>query len=82
MKVTKSYVEGTTLKNETQVYAFRNGGGDHLEDHDSDNVQQTPRAVAKDLVQTGMIPFALLLPATAVTAVACIVALHHLWKRR
>ena len=82
MKVTKNYVEGTTLKNETQVYAFRNGGGDHLEDHDSDNVQQTPRAVAKDLVQTGMIPFALLLPATAVTAVACIVALHHLWKRR
>lgn len=41
MRVTDSYAAGTTLENCAQIDIFRNGGGEKLEAHDSDRVEQT-----------------------------------------
>ena len=53
MRVTDSYAEGALLENETRVDLCRNGGGDGLEGHDSDRVEQVPGAEGPALPDTG-----------------------------
>lgn len=55
MKVTEDYEPGTKLANGARVDAYRNGGGDDLEGHDADRVEQAPLSTAKPIVQTGAI---------------------------
>ena len=58
MHVTDAYTPGMNLANKAVVDAYRNGGGDGLEDHDSDEVVQVAKKehddLASDLVQTGI----------------------------
>lgn len=56
MHVTDDYRPGTELRNDAGVLAFRNGGGERLEDDDADSVVQTPKSVALPLPQTGIDP--------------------------
>lgn len=42
MRVTESYVAGTSLENAARVDLCRNGGGEGLEAHDEDSVTQAP----------------------------------------
>lgn len=70
MRVTESYVEGTSLTNTARVDLYRNGGSSTLEDHDTDEVAQTPRTQAPQperLAQTGKTPLG---PIFALTACA------------
>lgn len=76
MRVTDAYVEGTQLDNSAKVDLYRNGGGEDLEDHDSDLVTQTPKrrgAKVRPLDQTGgdQLLWALLLLSVAVVALGC-----------
>lgn len=43
MKTTDAYQAGTTLVNDASVDLYRNGGGNDLEDHDYDHVEQCAR---------------------------------------
>lgn len=54
LHVTDAYHAGTTLENGARVDLYRNGGGDHLEDHDADGVVQTPKTLLIPLDQTGV----------------------------
>lgn len=54
LQVTDAYRVGTVLSNTVQLDLYRNGGGNHLEDHDSDYVEQVPAAMMRDLAQTGV----------------------------
>ncbi|AEB07883.1 Cna B domain protein [Coriobacterium glomerans PW2] len=76
-----SYTEGVALNTSGRVDLYRNGGGDDLEDHDTDRVTQTPGTVAVPLPQTGAAPLAYVtcaLSATAASA-ACLIGL---WRHR
>ena len=42
MRLTDAYRGNAVLANEARVDLYRNGGGEGLEDHDSDRVEQTP----------------------------------------
>lgn len=53
LHVTDAYHAGATLENGARVDLYRNGGGDNLEDHDSDGVVQTPKTFLIPLDQTG-----------------------------
>lgn len=55
MRVNDSYKAGTILKNDASVFAARNGGGEKLESHDKDHVEQTPADAAQRMPQTGMV---------------------------
>lgn len=78
MRVTDAYAKGTELINAARVDAYRNGGGDGLEDHDSDEVVQSPKSVIPSLPQTGTDPMA----SVAATGLAlCSMALLALWHK-
>lgn len=77
MKLTESYVEGTSLENEALVDLYRNGGGDGLEDHDSDKVVQTPKFSGGTLDQTGDGAAAAALGLLAAAAALAAVAIHR-----
>lgn len=68
MRLTNAYQEGTHLENEASVHLYRNGGGEQLEDHDSDHVTQTPKHEGPELANTGF-P---LTPALIVGGLACL----------
>ncbi len=61
MRATDAYRAETVLHNAAQVDLYRNGGGEGLEDHDSDKVEQTAGDAEKpipvkphaDIPQTG-----------------------------
>lgn len=42
MRLTDAYQDGTVLANQARVDLYRNGGGEGLEDHDLDRVEQAP----------------------------------------
>lgn len=69
MHVTDTYKPGTELSNDASVEAYRNGGGEMLEDEDSDRVVQTPKSTATPLAQTGVSPTRLIM-AAGLTALA------------
>lgn len=54
MRVTDVYKPGTELANDATVEAYRNGGGEMLEDEDADRVVQAPKSIALPLPQTGI----------------------------
>lgn len=54
LKTTEVFSDGVELANTARVDAFRNGGGDGLEAHDSDRVRQGAGATIWDLDQTGV----------------------------
>lgn len=70
LRVTGSYRDGVELVNRARLDLYRNGGGDRLEDHDEDVVVQVPLTVVPLLDQTGVLPIALLLAATAAGGIA------------
>ncbi len=78
MHVTEAYEPGAELANDATVEAYRNGGGEMLEDEDADRVVQVPKSTALPLPQTGIdarrIGAALALAAGAV-------ALLVIWSR-
>lgn len=78
MHVTDAYKPGTELANDATVEAYRNGGGEMLEDEDADRVVQAPKSIALPLPQTG-IDTRRLGAALALTAGA--VALLVIWSR-
>lgn len=75
MHVTEDYKPGTELRNDASVLAFRNGGGERLEDDDADSVAQTPKSTALPLPQTGIDPRRLGAAIALVAGAACMVAL-------
>lgn len=78
MHVTDAYKPGTELANDATVEAYRNGGGEMLEDEDADKVVQAPKSIALPLPQTG-IDTRRLGAALALTAGA--IALLVIWSR-
>ena len=78
MHVTDAYKPGTELANDATVEAYRNGGGEMLEDEDADGVVQAPKSIALPLPQTG-IDTRRLGAALALTAGA--IALLVIWSR-
>ena len=78
MHVTDAYKPGTELANDATVEAYRNGGGEMLEDEDADRVVQAPKSIALPLPQTG-IDTRRLGAALALTAGA--IALLVIWSR-
>lgn len=78
MHVTDAYKPGTELANDATVEAYRNGGGEMLEDEDADKVVQAPKSIALPLPQTG-IDTRRLGAALALTAGA--IALLVIWGR-
>lgn len=78
MHVTDEYKPGTELANDAMVEAYRNGGGEMLEDADADRVVQAPKSIALPLPQTG-IDTRRLGAALALTAGA--IALLVIWSR-
>ena len=78
MHVTDAYKPGTELTNDATVEAYRNGGGEMLEDEDADKVVQAPKSIALPLPQTG-IDTRRLGAALALTAGA--IALLVIWSR-
>lgn len=78
MHVTDAYKPGTELTNDARVEAYRNGGGEMLEDEDADGVVQAPKSIALPLPQTG-IDTRRLGAALALTAGA--IALLVIWSR-
>ena len=54
MRVTDRYQPGDELINDAHVDLYRNGGGEELEDHDEDRVEQTPDTGTWPLDQTGI----------------------------
>ncbi len=78
MHVTEAYEPGTEMANDAAVQAYRNGGGEQLEDEDEDRVVQSPKSKALTLPQTGIDPRRLgAALALAVGAIALIAA----WSR-
>lgn len=69
MRVTDAYKPGTELANDASVEAYRNGGGEMLEDSAEDRVVQSPKSVALPLAQTGTSPTRLMM-AAGLTALA------------
>lgn len=62
MRVTDAYTKDAKLTNQARVDLYRNGGGDRLEDHDDDEVTQSPRTPEPEpLTQTGTPPMAITL---------------------
>lgn len=78
MRLTDRYRDGSLLENGARLDMFRNGGGQGLEDHDSDSVAQTPRTEHGILDQTGVGPIVPLLVLAAAGAASLAVAA---WKR-
>lgn len=78
MRLTDRYRDGTPLENSARLDMFRNGGGQGLEDHDSDNVVQTPKTAYGILDQTGVKPLIIALVTGAAVAGALAIAA---WKR-
>lgn len=78
MRLTDRYREGIPLENEARLDMFRNGGGQGLEDHDTDGVVQTPKTTYGVLDQTGVKP--LVFPFVAGAAIAGALAIVA-WKR-
>ncbi len=68
MRATDRYVSDITLANDADVDLFRNGGGDKLEDHDDDHVEQTAGSAEVPLFQTGTFPIV-----AGTAGIACIV---------
>ena len=56
MRATDRYVSDVKIENSTRVDLYRNGGGEKLEDHDEDRVEQTAGAAVVPLFQTGAVP--------------------------
>ena len=77
LRVTGSYRDGVELVNRARLDLYRNGGGDRLEDHDEDEVVQVPLTVVPLLDQTGVLPIALLLAATAAGGIAVAATAHR-----
>lgn len=69
MHVTDAYEPGAKLANDASVEAYRNGGGEMLEDEDADRVVQTPKSTVTPLAQTGASPTRLIM-AAGLTALA------------
>ena len=84
MHVTDSYTEGTILKNTAEVHAFRNGGGEKLEGHDYDSVEQQPKLTSTPLAQTGTASLSLITTATGIACLAssglCFELRRHIHK--
>lgn len=78
MHVTDAYKPGTELANDATVEAYRNGGGEMLEDEDADKVVQAPKSIALPLPQTGIDTRRL---GAALALVAGAVALLVIWSR-
>lgn len=78
MHVTDAYKPGTELANDATVEAYRNGGGEMLEDEDADRVVQAPKSIALPLPQTGIDTRRL---GAALALVAGAVALLVIWSR-
>ncbi|MFQ6942688.1 MAG: SpaA isopeptide-forming pilin-related protein [Collinsella intestinalis] len=78
MHVTDAYEPGTELANDATVEAYRNGGGEMLEDEDADRVVQAPKSTALPLPQTGIDTRRL---GAALALVAGAVALLVIWSR-
>lgn len=76
LRVTDAYREGTVLKNAAAVDLYRNGGGEDLESHDKDQVEQAPKAVILPLPQTGTASAVYLVTAIATTIAAAMMAIH------
>lgn len=60
MQVTDAYRAGIVLENHAHVDVYRNGGGENLEAHDDDAVQQTAGSSVSALFKTGGVPLALI----------------------
>lgn len=58
MRATDRYVAGIKLENNARVDLYRNGGGDKLEDHDEDRVEQMAGTDVAPLFKTGGAPVA------------------------
>lgn len=56
MRATDRYVSDVKIENSARVDLYRNGGGEKLEDHDDDRVEQTAGAAVVPLFQTGAVP--------------------------
>lgn len=78
MHVRTAYKPGTKLENTCSVHAFRNGGGDKLEAHDEDRVEQLPGSAVEVLPQTGI---ALGVGLALVAPLACLFALFATRRR-
>lgn len=78
MHVTEAYEPGTELTNDAEVVAYRNGGGEMLEDDDADRVVQTPKSTVLPLPQTGIDTRRL---GAAAALAAGAVALLVIWSR-
>lgn len=78
MHVTDAYKPGTELANDATVEAYRNGGGEMLEDEDADKVVQAPKSIALPLPQTGIDTRRL---GAALALVAGAIALLVIWSR-
>ena len=81
MRVTGDYREGATITNEARVDLFRNGGREEgLEDHDEDQVEQSPieRDEPGPLAKTGETAS----PVLATTAIGAAVTFAGLGVRR
>lgn len=78
MHVTDAYKPGTELANDATVEAYRNGGGEMLEDEDADRVVQAPKSIALPLPQTGIDTRRL---GTALALTAGAIALLVIWSR-
>ncbi|QWT17586.1 hypothetical protein KPC83_07080 [Collinsella sp. zg1085] len=55
MELTQAYHGGSQLENHAHLHLFRNGGGEKLEHHSADTVQQQPPSTLRPLAQTGML---------------------------
>lgn len=78
MHVTDAYKPGTELANDATVEAYRNGGGEMLEDEDADKVVQAPKSITLPLPQTGIDTRRL---GTALALTAGAIALLVIWSR-
>lgn len=83
MQITKAYTPSTELKNSAKVDAYRNGGGEKLEGHDSDQVVQATKAsdLASDLMQTG-IDNAVYIAVIAIAGAAAVLAKKRMSARK
>lgn len=77
MRVTDAYRAEIALTNSAHLDMMRNAGGGDLEDHDDDQVTQTPKAILIPLAQTGVAPFTLVVALTSSTVFTAILFMHH-----
>lgn len=75
MKATAEYVPTTSLDNSARVDLYRNGGGEHLESHDSDHVTQRCASI-QDLPKTGAAPVVAIMTALLTTAGIALARAH------